>query len=464
MANLFERAGMWMAQMIAGYMQTPRERVFKMVQDYYSGDHPAQLKVKQGQSDDNITLNWIGLAVDRSISMLLGDGVKFDLPENADAQQEYIDAIWDANKRQIFLHEVGLDGATFGTPFVKIVPDGIVDPYTEKTIPRLVLLDPKLMTVETNPVDKNEVERYVMQFKVTIDGKERLFKEVTRHAMSDDFELEEGQETPDTWVIETFEFINSWILINKQDWGYNFPPIHHWKNLPSIHGIYGMSDIEQVINVQDKSNFVWSNNLKINRYHAHPKTWGAGFTKADKTSWGADEMITVSDPAGKIANLEMSSDLGASRNIAADLRQSMFDITRQVDISAMKDKVGQLTNFGLRLLFSDSISKTDTKRLLYGDAFNEINRRLLVLGGFTGKQSRPGSTVWGDALPVNDKEEMEIDQIALDMQIVDKQTVAEKYQKRYGVEWEEVQARLQGQQAQERNLGSLLLQRFNQGQ
>lgn len=458
MANLMERAGLWMAQQIAGYLQTPRERVFKMVQDYYAGDHPSQLKVKAGQDNDNVTLNFLGLAVDRSISMLVGDNVEFAYPEGSEAMEEYIDQVWDANKRGITLHEMSLDGAVFGTPFVKIVPDGVRDPYTEATFPRLVTLDPKLMTVDTSPFDKSLVLQYVMQFKVSQNGKERMYREVTRRSSDDDFEGEDGR---DTWVIETFEFTNGWSLINKQEWAYDFPPIIHWKNLPSIHSVYGMSDIEQVINIQDKYNFVQSNNLKINRYHAHPKTWAAGLTKTDKSSWGADEMILASSPDAKINNLEMSSDLASSRNIASDMRQGLFDVARQVDISNVSDKLGQLTNFGLRLLYSDALSKTQTKRQLYGDAFTEINRRLLVLAGVV---PVPCEIRWGDALPMNIIEELEIDEKALSMGIVDEQTVSEKYVKRYGVDWETIQQRKQEKQGAESNLGAVLLRKFNQGQ
>lgn len=468
MANIFERAGMWMAQQIAGYLITPRERAFKMVQDYYTGDHPAQLKVKSGQQDDNVTLNWIGLAVDRSVSMLMGDGVRFEADgeeadgEEADSErQEYIDSVWDVNKREILMHEIAMDGAIFGTPFLKIVPNGITDLYTGAQVARLVLLDPKLMTVETDPLDKNKVMRYVMQFRIMDNGREKLFKEVTRRAEPDDFE---SNETPDAWIVETFEFANGWTLVDKQEFPYPFPPIHHWKNLPTLHSAYGYSDIEQILNPQDKYNFVASNNIKITRYHAHPKTWGAGFTKSEKTSWGADEMVTISDPQGKISNLEMSSDLSSSRNIQMDLRQAIFDIARQVDVSGIKDKIGQLTNFGLRLLYSDALAKTDTKRLLYGDAFTEINRRLLVMKGYEGEESNPGDVIWGDALPVNDREEMEIDKLALDLGVIDKQTIAEKYQKRYGVEWDEIQTRLTAQQGREGTIGGLLLKKFNQGE
>lgn len=463
MANIFERAGQWMAQQIAGYMTTPRERVFRMVQDYYSGDHPAQLKVKPGQDDDNVTMNWIGLALDRAVSMLVSAGVEFQYPEEQQPFSEYIDAVWETNDKKILLHDAALDGGLFGTPFIKIIPDGIVNKYTGEVYPRLVLLDPKLMSIEVDPMDKSEVKQYVMQFKVTIDGKERLFKEVTRHSSPSDFQTDPQADAidRDTWVVEMFEFINSWTLIDRVEFPYNFPPILHWKNLPSPHSVYGMSDIQQVLNIQDKFNFVASNNLKINRYHAHPKTWAAGVTKTDKSSWGADEMILISAADGKISNLEMSSDLTASRGIADDLRQGLFDISRQLDISSISDKVGQLTNFGLRLLYSDSIAKTKTKRELYGEAFMEINRRLLVIAKDVLAKCE---VVFGDSIPVNEKEELDIDQQALDMGIVDKQTVAERWKKRYGQDWETLQQRMSEQKASESNVGSLLIQKFNKGQ
>jgi len=44
-----------------------------------------------------------------------------------------------------------------------------------------------------------------------------------------------------------------------------------------------------------------------------------------------------------------------------NLRQIIFDVTRNMDISSMKDKVGALTNFGLRILFFDALNKLATK-------------------------------------------------------------------------------------------------------
>jgi len=461
MYNPIKTAGNWLAQQIAGYLQSAQLKEMLEVQRYYEGYHPPQLKTKMGQADDNVALNWLGLSIDRAVSMLMGGGVEFSFPEGEEDKAEYIDNVWNVNKRGILLHDTALDGALFGTPYLKIIHDGIADPFSGATYPRLVLLDPKLMRIVVDPRDKSRVMEYVMEYVYTKNGKEMNYKEVTRRANEQDFE---DNQQRDTWIVEEFEFYNQWVKISAEEFPYEFPPIHHWKNLPSIHSVYGMSDIGQVINAQDKYNFVQSNNVKITRYHAHPKTWGSGFTKTDKTSWGADEMVTISSPDGKINNLEMQSDLSASRSIAADLRQAIFDLTRQVDISSVQDKVGQLTNFGLRLFYADSLAKVDTKQELYSEAFSEINRRLLIMRGWEGENSRPGEVVWGDSLPVNVADEMAIDKTAIDMGIVDKQTVFEKYADRYGLTWDDIQERLLAEKGQEQTLGSMLLRNFQRGQ
>jgi hypothetical protein len=142
-------------------------------------------------------------------------------------------------------------------------------------------------------------------------------------------------------------------------------------------------------------------------------------------------------------NLEMSSDMSSSHNLAQDLRMSIFDIAREPDISNKPDSVGHLTNFGLRILFSDALDKNDTKRQLYGDALCELNRRLLVLNNWTGEASNPGTIGWGDPMPSNLDEDVRVDTFALDAEIVDKETVYNaRYKERYGVEWDQIQKNL----------------------
>lgn len=477
MANLFtttmNNIGDWMAAKLAPYITDSLGKGYSVLGSYYKGDHRAQLKVKLGQPDDNITRNFVGLAVDRSVSRLFRGGLEFQLPDGADEQKAYLDAVWDLNKKEIILYQIGLHGAVYGTPYFKISPDALTDPYTEKVMPRLIPIDPEIIRIKVSNQDMDEVEAYIIEYSFVRDGQTVNYREVTRHSNPDDYAMaDDNPEHRDTWVVETFEQVGggAWQLIDKVEWAYNFPPIHHWKNLPSLKSCYGDSDIDDAINVQDKSNFVTSNTGKIIKHYAHPPTIGTGFAVKDiqtlDNSVGTFYAIPSAD--AKVYNVEMQSDLASSRAFGLDLRQSIFDIAREVDMTSITDKIGALTNFGLRVLYSDAIDKNDTKRQLYGDAIKEINRRLLVLAGYEKEKSNPGTLQWGDALIVNVIEEMTADEKAINLGIVDIETVAKRYQSRYGVDYETIKANIAKQKADKAasdNIGAdILRRRFSQGQ
>ena len=464
------------AQRVAGFVNDQLQAQYGTLGKYYAGNQRKFLKKKDGSAqDDNVILNFVALAVDRSVSRLYRSGVEFVLPEGAEAQQEYLDAVWDLNKKEIIMYQVGLHGSVYGTPYFKIVPDGIQNPYTEEMYPRLIPLDPEICRVKTDPQDMQKVIEYRIEYTVTETDdygnvKKINYREITRQDRPTDYEAE-PKETPGYWVVEYWEMVGEsgrWVLVKSEQWPYTFPPILHWKNLPSLKSAYGDSDIDDVINVQDHENFVVSNTGKIIKYHAHPRTIITGASvKELEPSANIESLWGISNPDANVANLEVQSDLASSRNYAQDLRQSIFDISREVDITSITDRLGTLTNFGLRVLYSDATDKNDTKRQLYGDAFKELNRRLLVLQGFEGEQSHPGEIKWGQALIIDIAEEMQTDQLALDMGIVDKETIVDRYKDRYGLDWGMLQERLAEQAAADNqnnsDIGSLILRNFSQG-
>lgn len=485
-SNMVNNIGEWMGQKIAPYINDSLGIRGSILARYYSGDHRPQLKVKAGAQDDNVTVNFIGLAVDRSVSRLFRGGIKFNLPQGADKQQEYIDRIWDLNKKEILLYQYGLHGAVYGTTYFKISPDALLDPYTGEYYPRLIAIDPEIVRIQVDAQDMNEIEQYRIEYTCleTRNGRAVDVRhcEVVRHSKANDYEmpqvttdengLKKGMEVPETWQIEEWEQVGGAPeqLVSIVEWPFTFPPILHQKNLPSLKSVYGDSDIDDAIGVQDKSNFTISNTGKIIKFHAHPETIGTGFSVKDMQGMDAavGSFHAIPNENAKVYNLEMQSDLASSRAFALDLRQSIFDIAREVDISSMADKLGSLTNFGLRVLWSDSIDKNNTKRQLYGDALLELNRRLLVMAGYEMMNSNPGSIQWGEPLPVNIVEEITADEKALSIGVVDIETVAARYHERYGVDWETIQANIAKQKmadsANNANIGSLLLKQFNQGQ
>jgi len=202
---------------------------------------------------------------------------------------------------------------------------------------------------------------------------------------------------------------------------------------------------------------VVSNTAKIIKYHAHPKTWGRKFGKANGVSWGVDEMVISDNESAMLQNLEMQSDLGSSLNFIKFLRQGLFDIARSVDIDSLADKIGALTNFALRVLYQDALSKLDDKRGLYSEALIEINHRLLELANMANTDG--GDVIWPDVLPANEVEQITALKTDLEMGLASKQTASHMR----GYDWEEEEERLADEAQAGDNVGAALLRAFGQG-
>jgi hypothetical protein len=467
-----------------------RERLnsYATQRDYYVGNHRQQLKVKANAPDDNLVLNFSGLIVDRGVAMLLGQGLTFDLPgdavvmvnpetgksERVDPEnQRYVDAVWAANKKDILMQKTAQFGGVNGTCYFKLQPDyHASEEYG--SLPRLIALDPIYMTIETDPHDIEMPIRYTNTY-ATHEGDEEIgWKEVIeRNLETVDEDGAPTIEAPQIagfrlagWFIRMYRRAamtgGRWELVSEQLWEYEFPPVLHWQNLPLAGSVYGKSDIsDDVLAVQDRINFVASNISKIIRYHAHPKTWGRGVgAQGPKVKWGADELVTFPGDAAMIANLEMQSDLGSSAGFLAMLRQAVFDIARTVDLASMQDKLGALTNFGLRVLFFDSLAKLDSKRELYGEALTEVNRRMLVLWDAQGIDTDGGAVVWPEVLPVAESEQVTALQGDIALGLLSKETAAGIR----GYDWMREQARIQEEREGEDSIGARLLSAFERGQ
>lgn len=438
----------WLLEPLIGRELVAKATESTLKREYRRGQHKAPIK----SADDAIIVNFIGLLVDRSVAMLFGEEPEFDLPGEADApEQVYIDEIWNSNRKTALLKRSAVYGAESGTCYVKILPDAAVT-KEGKLVPRLVVLDPATITMDALPEDIDTVYRYTIAYTITdpVTGKDKTFKQVTEH------DVETGY-----WNITDSVSINGnkWEVTNEQVWEWEFAPIVHWHNLPDVGSVYGRPDItDDLIDLQDKINFVSSNTAKIIKYHAYPKTWARGFQNSGKIAWGVDEMVTTTDPNALIQNLEMQSDLSSSLGFIRYLRQALFDVSRAVDIDSMADKLGSLTNFGLRVLYQDALSKLEEKRGLYAEGIIEINHRLLELAG--AGDTDGGEVVWQDLLPENENEIAQAVKTDLELGLVSKQTASGKR----GYTWEDEEARMADEKQAADNIGAALLRAFGQGE
>jgi hypothetical protein len=242
-------------------------------------------------------------------------------------------------------------------------------------------------------------------------------------------------------------------------WEYDWSPIVDWQNLPRPHGFYGLDDVKQAVRLNEALNFAASNYSRILKHHAFPKTVGIGFDKGDVTETKVGGFYTVPKPRSEVDlfNLEMQSDLGSSKAFLDMIGAEVWQAVRMIDPQTMKDKIGALTNFGLRVLFTDAIRKTETKRLLYGEGLEQICRRGLELAN----KPIPATinVQWSDALPEDEASIVQSLQAELAAGVIDKQT----YREIRDYNHEEIVERLQEEGAGEDNIGARLLSAFERG-
>jgi hypothetical protein len=409
---------------------------------YYNGDHKRPLKVKQGQADDNVVMNLARIVVDKGASFLFGKPVDFELEEGTDTPPEqYIDDVWQRNRKMTLMNKMALSGGVCGHLFVKIVPDGI-----SPRVPRLVVLDPAYVRVAYSDDDIADVFRYRIQF--TAMGRDG--RAVNRRQ---DIERDDGGR----WGI------TNWIARGggrwepdgdewKPAWRWPWPPIVDCQNLVNPHEFYGLSDLED-LSLQDGVNFTASNVLRVLRYHAHPKTWGKGIGKTD-IEIGADDVLLLKNDKGELHNLEMQSDLGSSLEFLRELRNGFLASARVPRMDPAQVNVGALSGFALKVLYGDLLEKTGVKRCTYGDLLVELNRRLCELGGHG--PERITALHWQDPLPEDEQAEMTRDKFELDYKLASQETV----RARRGLDQQTEGERIQAEEAASGNIGALLLRQF----
>lgn len=374
--------------------------------DAYYGTNPDPLKVRKGEANDNVRINYARLIVDAGVAHLFGDEMRVEAAPEAEAVQQAVDAIIQRNGEGLLWQRAGTSGAIGGTWFYRLIPQA-------EGATRIVSVDPSTVDVEWSPDDYEDVTSYIVTWLV----EEEDATKVRRLRV-----IRDGGEGSG-WVLLTEEAIEGgWMVIDEEQWPHPYPPMGHAQNLPSPHEVYGLSDLEpDVLRLCLSIERVASNINRILRLYAHPRTWGKMIGNALNVDANPGAIIRLEHPDAELHNLEMSSDLRSSIEMYQRLVAALHETTRIPEVATGKlDSAGQLSSLALRILYTPLIQKTETKRRTYGQAIEEALRRCLDLEGFG--YDHDLSIVWPELVPSDP--EMERRVAMLDTQLgVSRETV-----------------------------------------
>ena len=370
-----------------------RRALFAAYWNYYRGRHRKALRVRPGQPDDNVTLNYSKRVVNKGVQFLFGKPVTFALDEQQtrNAAEQYLDTVWGTEEaKSTLLQMIAMNGGVTGTAAVRLYAP---DPAVADSLPRIDNLDPSLLDIVTHEDDIDDVLSYRIVWQVKDTWK--------RHRID--------RQMDGTWYIGAEFAKNSsdrWQEIEGESypWPYPFAPIITAQNLPLPNELWGMSDLEEA-DINDSINFTASNSGRILKFHAHPRTIGTGFAASALQNTAVDDFWTIDNKDAKVYNLEMKSDLASAYNFLGLLKNAFSKITGVPELDPAQVNVGALSGFALRILYGDQLDLNQVKRNTYGGLLCEINKRVLALGGKAEYGSVTPQNIWQDPLPGSGMEE-----------------------------------------------------------
>lgn len=383
-----------------------RERMGRIRQawDAYYGTSPDPLRVRKGEVNDNVRINYARLVVDAGVAHLFGDQVQVNAPADApESVQGIVDEIIRFNGAGMLFQRAGTSGAIGGTFYYRLIPQA-------SGPPRITCVDPGSVDVEWEPSDFETVNAYTVTWL-----EEDEDRTVTRRQMI----VRDG----DAWrIVDQRGGEDGWLTTGEEPWPYSWPPMGHCQNLPSPHEVYGLSDLEpDVLHLCVSIDRTASNINRILRLYAHPRTWGRMVGDAVNMDANPGSLIRLEHPQAELRTLEMQSDLGSSIEMFRRLVAALHETTRIPEVATGKlDSAGQLSSLALRILYTPLIQKTESKRRTYGACIQEMMRRALALCGQP--DNITVDLVWPELLPSDPAMERQV--AMLDEQLgVSKETI-----------------------------------------
>ena len=172
----------------------------------------------------------------------------------------------------------------------------------------------------------------------------------------------------------------------------------------------------------------------------------------EQTPYNPNDIIEIGEN-DDLYIVEPAADLVSSMTLLEKLQNMFFTQAKVIDLATIQDKLGQITNFGVKMMFSDMLADLRQKQGLYGTGLAWLVWYGMVIQGV----NIPLPVVaWPDPLPENMLEKAQIAQIEKNIGTASTQTLSEEL----GHDWATEEERL----AADAEQSASALDRVMQGQ
>lgn len=335
-----------------------------------------QWSVDALNGESKFVLNYCRAVADKSCDWLMGRGFTLGVPEGNEAIGTLLNGVWDSNNRMQLGWRLAQMGAVCGDAYVLCVVPwvdayGRVIPPAQQSV-RLQVINPSYV----HPRFASSEDRTVTQCLIQYPVERKRYADLVP-SKKGSYELAMYSMFID--INEIREFVDDMEIPNsRRPNPFGIVPLIHIQNLPHP-GFFGMSDLDDIIPVNEQINTVSESIRKIVEYHAEPTTVIFG-AKAGELVRGASKVWSGLPVEARVETLRLDANLVEISAYRDNLKLAIHELSGTPEQSLGKiQPISNTSDAAMQTAYMPLLEKTIRKRITYGQGIQEINRVVLTI-------------------------------------------------------------------------------------
>lgn len=344
----------------------PRLNRYSLNWAMYLGHH---YSYRRQTGETQMALNYYRAFTDFVINFTFGKGVSFRSPKETEAiVPALLERVWEVdNNKATLLWEMGQQGAVSGDVFIKVAyeeaykdPSGREHPGRVRILP----LNSSFCFPEFHPHDRERLIRFKLKYRfwgTSLEGTRQVF--TYTEILTDD-------------VIE--EYIND-ELIDSRPNPLGVIPVVHIPNVRISGSPWGLSDCNDIININRTYNETATDIADIINYHAAPVTVIIG-AKASQLEKGANKVWGGLPKDARVENLSGGSEgLRGAMDFLAMMKKAMHEMIGVPETAlGQAQPISNTSGVALSIQFQPLMNRYHQKIIQYARGLERVNELILI--------------------------------------------------------------------------------------
>ena len=360
------------------------------VNKFVSFEFGKGIKIKTPVELDNVgvTINDPKIEIDLDLNQdgnISEDELQEEYTISEKTLEDYLIQVWDNNKRDTLLTEIGQTKSITGEAWVKVQyedPEDLIDPFEEYPDGRIRLscIPTQFVFPRFNDHDKDRLESLLIMYPIrTQQETGLLFKRVSETTVV----------YKELWTPTEITVYEGGKEIDKMQNPYGFIPFVQIKNFPIAGRTRGQGDLDDIIPLNVELNTKKSDVSEVIDYHSAPITlvYGAKIGNLEK---GANKVWGGLPKDAKVENLGLQGDLTATHNYIAETKTAMCEIAGVPEtVLGGARAISNTSGVALQYMNLPLIERTRIKRSCTADGLKLVNKIILFVSLHHGLIEKP---------------------------------------------------------------------------